>query len=262
MQQSAAFLIPGRDRVSRYIAEALNARGCYVADCTPKQADVLVLPMGMRVPPELMGELRPGQYVLGGRLGADRDALEAQGVHAVDYYQDTRLQYRNAVPSAEGAIAILLERLPTTIQNSAGLILGYGRIGTVLSNKLRLLGAHITASARKEEDIGRILSAGLRAEQTCHYVHPLNEYDYVINTVPASVFSTDDYGHLRQDCLLLELASRPGGFDEALCRAKNLCLVQAPGLPGRFSPKTAGFAIADTIVHILKLEASSCDMKP
>lgn len=257
MLNNAAFLFPGCDPRSRYAAEALRIHGCHVAECPAAQADVIVLPMGEGISPDLLRQLRPGQWILGGNLGADLSKWREHGLKVLDYYADPLLQYANAIPTAEGAIEILIERLPVTIQGSHGLITGYGRIGCVLAKKLQLLGAQVTASARKDADLGRIIAAGLRAEQTGHYRKPLDQYDYIINTVPASVFSERDYANFRPDCLLLELASRPGGFDDALCHAHGLQCVRAPGLPGKCAPKTAGYAIADAILRLIELEESS-----
>ena len=52
--------------------------------------------------------------------------------------------------------------------------------------------------------------------------------------------------------ILLELASAPGGFDEALCRECGLTLLRAPGLPGKCAPKAAGEAIAGAVMRILE----------
>ena len=257
MRNNATFLFPGSDPRSHFAAEALRIHGCHVADCAAAQADVIVLPMGEGISRELLTQLQPNQLIMGGNLGPGLNKLREHGLRVMDYYTDPLLQYANAVPTAEGAIGILMERLPVTIQGTRCLITGYGRIGCVLAKKLQLLGAHVTASARKEADLGRILAAGLRAERTGHYRKPLDQYDYIVNTVPASVFSERDYANLRPDCLLLELASKPGGFDEALCHAHGLQCVRAPGLPGMCAPKTAGYAIADAILRMIELEESS-----
>ena len=257
LQTNAVFLLPGQDRRSRYAAEALTKRGFRVDNCPVSLADVIVLPMRTQIPPELLEQLRPGQSVLGGCLGAQLEAIRQSGAEAFDYYADPLLPYANAVPTAEGAIGILLGRLPGTVQGSRGLITGCGRIGKVLAQKLTLLGAEITVSARKDADLGAILAAGLRAERTGDYRIGLDRYDYFINTVPASVLKPEHYLQIRPDCLLLELASDPGGFDERACREAGLNLIRAPGLPGKYAPKTAGYAIADAVVRILNLEPTS-----
>jgi dipicolinate synthase subunit A len=216
---------------------------------------VIVLPMRAQVPPELLEQLRPGQLVLGGCLGSQREKLTACGVRAFDYYDDVQLQYANAVPTAEGALGILIDRTPETIRGSKGLVIGYGRIGTVLANQLSLLGAEVTASARKETDLGRIVAAGHQAERTGTWQFSMKRYDYIVNTVPARVLTEREYRQMRPDAVLLELASEPGGFDEALCRECFLTLIRAPGLPGKCAPKTAGAAIAGAVLRILESES-------
>ncbi len=257
MQISTVFLVPGQDRRSRYCAEALSARGFHVENCPVRDADVIVLPMRTQIPQELLAQLQPGQRVLGGCLAEQAEKIRKCGVDAYDYYDDTLLQYANAVPTAEGAIGILIDRLPGTVQGSRGLIIGYGRIGTVLSRKLALLGSELTVSARRQSDFGAIAAAGLHAERTRSYRAPLERYDYIVNTVPAPVLEQSHYSRIRPDCLLLELASLPGGFDEKACREAGLQLLRAPGLPGRCAPKTAGYAIADAVLRILNMEPES-----
>ncbi len=255
MKKNALFFVPGQDPRSRYTAEGLRSHGCLVEDCPAAQADVVVLPMGAA--PEAFGELRPGQLIFAGNLGPRLHSYQGQGLRVLDYYTDAQLQWENAVPSAEGAIEILMSRLPITLQGSTGLVIGYGRIGKLLSEKLKLLGARITATARKPQDFGAIAAAGLRPEYTGQYRHGLAQYDYIVNTVPAPVFSTEAYHMVRPDCLLLELASSPGGFDDALCNRHGLQYIRAPGLPGKCAPKTAGHAIAAAIVRRMEMEESS-----
>ena len=252
MQRSSAILVPGRDARSRYCAETLRRNGCIVADCPVDEADIVVLPMRTQLPPELLEALRPGQWVLGGCLGDQKNTLEALGVHAFDYYEDTLLQYANAVPTAEGAIGILIDRTPDTIRGSKGLVIGYGRIGAVLSQLLSELGAEVTVSARRDSDLGRIIAAGHRPERTGVWEYGLAQYDYIVNTVPAHILTAQDYRQMRRDVILLELASAPGGFDEALCRECGLTLLRAPGLPGKCAPKAAGEAIAGAVMRILE----------
>lgn len=253
LHEKTVYLIPGQDKRSRYIAEALTERGCRVMECAVAEADVIILPMGLRPPQELLELLRPGQHILGGRL--DKSLFDGLGVQVSDYYADPILPYINAVPTAEGAIEILMQRLLITIQGSCGLIVGYGRIGCCLAEKLHLLGSDVTVAARKAAGLGRIEAAGLKATQIGEEIRALHQYDYIINTAPAPVFSDKDYECMRQGCLLLELASSPGGLHAGKCRALGLEYVNAPGLPGKCAPKTAGYAIADAIQRILKVEA-------
>ena len=60
---------------------------------------------------------------------------------------------------------------------------------------------------------------------------------------------------IRQDTVLLELASLPGGFCEA-AQARPGYLA-ARGLPGRYAPDAAAAIIRDAIFRTLSLEGSA-----
>ena len=56
---------------------------------------------------------------------------------------------------------------------------------------------------------------------------------------------------LRRDCLILDLASRPGGVDLSAAGALGLTVIWALSLPGKVAPVTAGAAIKTTIYNML-----------
>ena len=77
----------------------------------------------------------------------------------------------NAIATAEGAIASIVENTKITIYDSNILILGFGRIGKVLANRLKGLGANVYCSARKDDDFAWIETMGYK---TITYEH--NEF--------------------------------------------------------------------------------------
>lgn len=108
-----------------------------------------------------------------------------------------------------------MEELPITIQGAHVLVLGNGRIGSLLSSKLRALGADVTVSARSAHDFARIETAGHRALHTKFLAGHLSGFDLVVNTVPARVLGASELTELPAACLILDLASKPGGAGDA-----------------------------------------------
>jgi len=74
----------------------------------------------------------------------------------------------------------------------------------------------------------------------------------IYNTVPARVLEGKLLAETDQDCVLLELASAPGGIDPEAARLLERKLIQVPGLPGIVAPQTVAEALRDTIYHILE----------
>ena len=76
-------------------------------------------------------------------------------------------------------------------------------------------------AARRYEHLAWARALGYGAEHTSHLAGWLCGYDLVVNTVPARVLGQAELADLKPDCLVLDLASKPGGVD--LEEAARLC---------------------------------------
>ena len=289
MKRTASLALIGGDLRQAVLAERLAADGHTVSVCalerhdfppivtpfsTPERcpADVqaVILPMpvlrdevhlnaplanaALSLGP-VLDALPPETLVLAGAVtdGVRRRAERAR-LHIIDYLKREELAIRNAVPTAEGAIQIAMEELPVTIQGLRALVIGCGRIGQAVAARLRNLGADVTVSARKPADFARIQNAGWRALDTRHLSGHLEAFMLVINTVPTLVLGAADLAELPSDCLLLDLASKPGGIDFDAATALGRRAIWALSLPGKVAPVTAACALRDTISAILQEE--------
>ena len=103
---------------------------------------------------------------------------------------------RNAVPTAEGAIMIAMELSEGTINGSNCLVTGYGRIGKVLSEMLKGLGANVTVSARKPSDLSWIQLNGYQAVRTSQLADLTCKFDFVFNTIPSFILPEKYYPNI------------------------------------------------------------------
>lgn len=197
---------------------------------------------------DLLAQLRPGVRVFGGKLGPEAARFARAGIPAVDYLLLEQMAAANAVPTAEGAIQLAMERLPVTIQGSRCLVIGWGRIGKVLSHKLCCLGAEVTVAARKESDTALIRALGMHADVTGRYERGLSGYDWIVNTVPATVLGRNELAQTGKGCLIMDLASAPGGVDVPAAAELDRTAIRALSLPGKVAPVTAGRIIRDAIL--------------
>lgn len=230
------------------------------------EADIIVLPLpacrGERLnlpltdtvleQDELWERLRRNQTILGGMTGALEKRLSEYSLSISDYYSREEVQVANAVPTAEGAIMRAMEETRHTLQGSRCLVLGYGRIGKILAHRLRCLGAKVTVAARKQSDRAWIEAFDHRAVSIEKLSEGIGEYDLIFNTVPMSVLDASCLRGAKNGCVLMELASLPGGFDADAVKRYGLRLIEERGLPGKVAPESAAKAIRDGIYHILE----------
>ena len=173
-------------------------------------------------------------------------------IEIIDIMKREELAVLNTISTAEGTIEIIIANTNKIIHGSKILILGFGRIGKVLARKLAGLSAKVTCAARKDEDLAWIRAYGHMETNINTIGENLSEFDVIINTVPHLILTEDKIKYVKDECLLVDLASNPGGIDKKAAKNKNLRLLWALALPGKVAPVTTAEFIKDTVYNILK----------
>lgn len=240
-----------------------------------KDADVIVLPLptsddGVRIRSplqegvglrylNLLNVLKPNALVLGGKLPALwEEQAKQRGIRIYDYFLSEPLQMYNALPTVEGAILLALDALPVTLDGCEVAVLGYGRIGSLLAEKLRNLGARVTVYARKERDLAHArlrhcTAVALQGTDEASSLCGLSDQCRIVfNTIPQTIVTEAVLRCWRRDCVLMELASLPGGFDRSAVEKLSFSWVLASALPGKYFPETAGMILADVLTDLVK----------
>ena len=170
-----------------------------------------------------------------------------------DYSNCEDFMIQNAIPTVEGAVKIALNESVKTIYSSKCLVIGYGRIGKILSRNLKNMGADVTVSARSIKDITWAKANGLKTINISRNSSELH-FDLVFNTVPTEILNFTTLRFLKDINLIIDLASAPGGVDKQFAEQMGIKVISALGLPGKYFPKTAGEIIADVLYRIIKEE--------
>lgn len=204
---------------------------------------------------ELLEKIPEGAHLIAGRLSDSvKEQLRQKNVRCTDLLDREEMAVLNALATAEGAVAILLQEMPITLLGSRILIVGYGRIGKNLARLLQGFGAEVWAAARKYSDIAWIEAQGLKPVPMHQLARYISDMDAIVNTVPALVITKEILEKVSADCFLLDLASSPGGIDFKSAEAFGLKFNWALSLPGKIAPMTAGDIIRRTVYNILEEE--------
>ncbi|MBQ9118813.1 MAG: NAD(P)-binding domain-containing protein [Lachnospiraceae bacterium] len=195
---------------------------------------------------------KEGRYFFAGGIPSSW-ITRAKNAGAVwtDFLRDTRYQELNARLTAEGTLAEMLLCAVGGLAGNSVLVSGYGSCGKAIAKQLQANGAEVTVCVRRIESAREAAEAGLKV---CYFEYVeklLQEFDFVINTVPAGVFGKECIKQLRKDSRLLEIASGAGGFDMDAIQESGLQVKRCPGLPGKYAPLCCARGMLELVEQVL-----------
>ncbi len=194
---------------------------------------------------------------------AEADALILGGMikaadfpsHSVrDYYAGEDLKLYNTLPTAEGALAIAMNELPTTVHGTKTLVMGFGRVGKALGFLLKGFGADIWVATRNSAERAVCEIMGFNVLDYHNLALVLPEFGLIFNTVPKIILDKTLLEKIGDGVPVIDLATHPGGVDAEAAKALGKKLIWALSLPGKVAPVTAGVYIKKAIDNILKEE--------
>lgn len=190
--------------------------------------------------------------VFGGMIPDEIKALAKEySVTMLDYYSSEELQIKNSVPTAEGAIEIALREMPVTLYKTKSLIIGSGRITKATAPLLSAFKSLVTIASRNPDSLLWNEIFGFNTINTSNISESVGDYDLIINTAPEKILTGNILSRLKKDCLVIDLASRPGGVDMEEASRLGVRVIWALGLPGKCAPVSAGHIIGSTVLNML-----------
>lgn len=240
---------------------AVDTSGLYEGDCADCiSSDIFLLPVpatrdGRTVAAPLTDKIIPLSFIE--QAAAERLVLSSVWQPAVknyiDYYKDNAYAVANAVPTAEGAVRLAIELTDFTLADSRVLVIGYGRCGRVLCDRLSGLKCRLTVAARRPEVLAEIAAFGAEAIHTDSLPEKLGDFDIVINTADAPLLNGAD-----SKAVIIDISTH-GCCDKETAQALNYH--RAPGLPGKIAPRSAGIILADTAERLINEYMSAKENK-
>lgn len=192
-----------------------------------------------------------GKTLIAGSIKPDiYEIASEKNIKVIDILKREELAVLNAVSTAEGTIKIAIEETPRNLHRSNILVLGFGRIGKILSNMLKGLGANVACEARRNSDLAWIKAYGYEPIPISNLKDNLNRFDIIINTIPYIILDKDNLENVKKEALVIDLASNPGGVDRNAIKEKKIKFVWALSLPGKVAPITSAEFIKETLYNI------------
>lgn len=231
-----------------------------------RAANAIILPLpcsvdGKNINAPLAGVPLPFDDVLAEAIGdkpvfagmfTRLDIAKSRSFNVFDYGMREDFLLLNAQSTAEGALAMLIELSPYSVFTMKGLVTGFGRIGSAITELLLSCGAKVSVAARNSAQLALAQCRGADTVRLSDICQHSADYDFIINTVPHPVIGADFISGMKNDAVVIDLASGNGGVDFKSAAGRHINAIHALSLPGRFSPHGAALDIKNTIYSILR----------
>lgn len=202
----------------------------------------------------LLSFLGKDNLVFGGIIKGDLlSRLRETDIPFIDYYDESFIE-KNAVLTAFGTLKIILEHIDFALPMGKYAVTGYGRVAKETVNLLSSLSCNVTVFARNSSQREDANIKGSKAYPITELSRLANSFDIIINTVPSEIFTEEIIKNINENCKVIELASAPYGMDFELMRKNGIDVIKAFGLPGKYTPKTAGEIIGKRIETFMQKE--------
>ena len=222
------------------LKEALDGAGTIICGIPFEKGGFLNCEGRLQIPiAEFQRRLRKKQKVFGGILSEEfRRHCEERSIDCHDFMKDEPLTLFNAVATAEGAILEALSHKDTLLHQSNCLILGFGRCGSLIADRLGGLHAEVTVTTGNPAELALAETKGYQTFPLRELSKHVARFDYIFNTIPACYLGENCLSQVRQESLIIDIASGRTGVNYELAKDLSLHALFCPGLPGKYAAKS------------------------
>ena len=198
---------------------------------------------------ELSRHIRKHHKIFGGVMPeAFRQECSERGIVCYDFMKDESIAVFNAVATAEGAVLEAMLHKQTNIHHSRTLVLGYGRCGKVLSEKLKGLSAYVTVCANNGPELALADAFGRDVLPLGNLAGRIGEFEYIYNTIPALVLDEGMLKEVGKETLIIDIASGRGGLDYKEAEERRIKALHCLGLPGKYAGQVSAKRLSEYVI--------------
>ncbi len=202
---------------------------------------------------EFLGKISPKHTIAAINLQKEFiRQLSGKNCQLFSLAQSSDFAAENALLTAEGLLSEIIRCTPFSLSDANILLLGYGNCGSAITRRFKPLCRSIYLL---EQDLDKQEQAkvdGICPISVDDFSQILPKCQIVINTIPAPVLEATILLQLHSSCHIFDIASAPFGFPADITEKCLLPYYRLPGIPGRFSPASAGKMIGKTIERMTR----------
>lgn len=178
-----------------------------------------------------------------------KSTCEEREIYCHDFMLDEPMSISNAISTAEGAILEALLHKNTTLHKSDCLVLGFGRCGKMLADRLKGLHACVTVCTREENELALASALGFETLHLSKLQQNICRYEYLFNTIPACILNRCCLERMSKNGLIIDIASNHTGADYEAAKQLGIKLYFCPGLPGKYAGESCAIQLSEYVIR-------------
>jgi dipicolinate synthase subunit A len=196
--------------------------------------------------------MRKHQKIFAGVIPDDfRRTCDEREIYCHDFMLDEPMTIKNAVSTAEGAILEALLHKNTTLHQSNTLVIGFGRCGKMIADRLSGFHAKITICSNDSNELSLAFSLGFNILPLSEFSPNADQFEYIFNTIPFQAINEKTLRKITSDTLIIDIASNKTGADYNAALKYGTNILYCPGLPGKYSPKSSAELLTNYVINRL-----------
>lgn len=196
--------------------------------------------------------LKPEHIVFGGNFPeCVSSRCLSKNIRFFDLLKNEHIACQNAVATAEGAIMEACRLSPMNFHKNHSIVIGYGKCGSVLADRLKGLHSQVTVCARSKKARTEAGVLGFDSISPEDLGKALKDALFVFNTVPAPVLSETLLKELPPQAVIVDIASAPGGVDFKAASSLGIISSLFLSIPGKTAPYASAMILAEEILAVL-----------
>lgn len=197
-------------------------------------------------------KISQNSIVFGGNLKDEIKLIfDKKNISYINIMNDESFVIKNAKITAEGVLALLINSTEKSIYENKILILGSGRVGLAIAslfNKLNLL-TDLAIFHNDKLAVASFYCNNVIFQNELENV--LEKYDVIINTVPSEILRKNHLEKIKENSVILEIAS-VNCLDKNLLNDFKIKYILAPALPQVYSTESAAKIMLECIMKQFK----------
>lgn len=174
-----------------------------------------------------------------------------QKYKVVSLMDDPIFVEENAYITAEGAIFSCMKRAPFMLSGEETAVVGFGRIGRALTEKLIGLNANVTVFSRRESGRLSAMARGAAGASVSKLNPMLSGFRVIFVTSPDRMIGENELACISKSAFIYDLSGAPYGVDIDAAKRKGIFASRESGLPGRYAPESAAKAMYKSILRMI-----------